>query len=161
MKGVSELEARLDGLLEGELDWARFELDWARLGDTELVRDLRCYSLGSADKISFHLGGEPIEFLEARRPLARLLQQKRFDTRSSFKFQVNVSNCLPVGQCRVIVSWLGKQRGKATCMLAASTYPGNLTDCGTCNQTFAFSLFTHFHFLLIFTFYNYSFPHFL
>ena len=47
MKGVSELEARLEGLLEGELDWARFELDWARLGDTELVRDLRCYSLGS------------------------------------------------------------------------------------------------------------------
>ena len=42
MKGVSELEARLDGLLEGELDWARFELDWARLGGTELVRGLRC-----------------------------------------------------------------------------------------------------------------------
>ena len=47
MKGVSELEARLDGLREGELDWARFELDWARLGDTELVRDLRCLSLAS------------------------------------------------------------------------------------------------------------------
>ena len=33
MNGVSELEARLDGLREGELDWPR-------LGDTELVRDL-------------------------------------------------------------------------------------------------------------------------
>ena len=34
MKGVSELDAaRLDGLLVGELDWPR-------LGDTELVRDL-------------------------------------------------------------------------------------------------------------------------
>lgn len=64
VKGVSELEARLDGLLEGELDWARFELDWARLGDTELVRDL---------------GGEPIEFLEARRPLARLLYVGRIN----------------------------------------------------------------------------------
>lgn len=51
MNGLSELDARRAGLLDGELDWAR-------LGDTELVRDL---------------GGEPIEFLEARRPLARLL----------------------------------------------------------------------------------------
>ena len=33
MNGVSELEARLDGLLDGELDCAR-------LGETELVRDL-------------------------------------------------------------------------------------------------------------------------
>ena len=34
MKGVSELDAaRLDGLLVGELDWPR-------LGETELVRDL-------------------------------------------------------------------------------------------------------------------------
>ena len=33
VKGVSEFDARLDGLLEGELDWAR-------LGETELVRDL-------------------------------------------------------------------------------------------------------------------------
>ena len=39
MKGVSELDAaRLDGLLVGELDWPR-------LGDTELVRDLYCSSV--------------------------------------------------------------------------------------------------------------------
>ena len=39
MKGVSELDAaRLDGLLVGELDWPR-------LGDTELVRDLYCRSV--------------------------------------------------------------------------------------------------------------------
>ena len=39
MKGVSELlAARLDGLLVGELDWPR-------LGDTELVRDLYCRSV--------------------------------------------------------------------------------------------------------------------
>jgi len=52
VKGVSELDAaRLDGLLVGELDCPR-------LGETELVRDL---------------GGDPIEFLLALRPLARLL----------------------------------------------------------------------------------------
>ena len=39
MKGVSELlAARLDGLLVGELDWPR-------LGETELVRDLYCRSV--------------------------------------------------------------------------------------------------------------------
>ena len=39
VKGVSELDAaRLDGLLVGELDWPR-------LGDTELVRDLYCSSV--------------------------------------------------------------------------------------------------------------------
>ena len=39
MKGVSELDAaRLDGLLVGELDWPR-------LGETELVRDLYCSSV--------------------------------------------------------------------------------------------------------------------
>ena len=39
MKGVSELDAaRLDGLLVGELDWPR-------LGETELVRDLYCRSV--------------------------------------------------------------------------------------------------------------------
>ena len=78
MKGVSELDAaRLDGLLVGELDWPR-------LGDTELVRDLYCssvlrlfFAFRILLKISFNLGGDPIEFLLALRPLARLLQQKQ------------------------------------------------------------------------------------
>ena len=77
MKGVSELAARLDGLLVGELDWPR-------LGDTELVRDLYCssvlrlfFAFRILLKISFNLGGDPIEFLLALRPLARLLQQKQ------------------------------------------------------------------------------------
>ena len=79
MNGVSELDARLDGLREGELDWARFELDWARLGDTELVRDLRCLFQIRKVEPKDHLGGEPIEFLEARRPLARLLQWEKIN----------------------------------------------------------------------------------
>ena len=78
VKGVSELDAaRLDGLLVGELDWPR-------LGDTELVRDLYCssvlrlfFAFRILLKISFNLGGDPIEFLLALRPLARLLQQKQ------------------------------------------------------------------------------------
>ena len=87
MKGVSELDAaRLDGLLVGELDWPR-------LGDTELVRDLCiavqpcvffCIQNFRVDflsklwrRFSFNLGGDPIEFLLALRPLARLLQQKQ------------------------------------------------------------------------------------
>ena len=40
MNGLSELDARRAGLLDGELDWAR-------LGDTELVRDLSGVSFDS------------------------------------------------------------------------------------------------------------------
>ena len=42
-------------------------------------------------------------------------------------------------------------------MLGASTCPGNLTDCETCDKTFKssiFSLFLQLFFLLNFTFYN-------
>ena len=124
MKGVSELDAaRLDGLLVGELDWPR-------LGDTELVRDLYCssvlrlfFAFRILLKISFNLGGDPIEFLLALRPLARLLQQKKLaggeppTTMSHFSRATNR---------------LSQFETKLTCMSAASA--GRLTGCATCNQ---------------------------
>ena len=78
-------------------------------------------------RFSFNLGGDPIEFLLALRPLARLLQQKHLAGREPPSWFCRISqfssatNCLPHFET------------KLTCMSAASA--GRLMGCATCNQT--------------------------
>ena len=78
-------------------------------------------------RFSFNLGGDPIEFLLALRPLARLLQQKHLAGREPPSWFCRISqfssatNCLPHFET------------KLTCTSAASA--GRLMGCGTCNQT--------------------------